>query len=279
MASVAKAAGLPRDAIRNILEGHDPKLSRVIEVAAALGLDFYVGPPRAVVPVGVARALGLRDDCTPQDAVRAIRRLDSDAVNMFVTLLSESRQEAFTQSLLEKLVGEIGELVADPASWNKRRSRYIAVPFAREVYAVSGDVTYKGISGERPRVRKTAVPIWASEAELILVEVPDDSMTPTLRDGDYVLLDRSKTTPIVDRMFLVGRGRGATTIRRVNQIGPVLVLSCDSDDQSHPPLTLDHNTRVAAQVVLHGVKLSSNLSWRSDRDTPRSVTPPESVVP
>ena len=114
---------------------------------------------------------------------------------------------------------------------------------------------------------------------MILVEVPDDSMTPTLRDGDYVLLDRSKTTPIVDRMFLVGRGRGATTIRRVNQIGPVLVLSCDSDDQSHPPLTLDHNTRVAAQVVLHGVKLSSNLSWRSDRDTPRSVTPPESVVP
>ena len=42
--SVAVAAGLPRNSIRQILKGHEPKLSRAAVVADALGLEFYIGP-------------------------------------------------------------------------------------------------------------------------------------------------------------------------------------------------------------------------------------------
>ena len=45
--SVAVAAGLPRNSIRQILKGHEPKLSRAAVVADALGLEFYIGPPRS----------------------------------------------------------------------------------------------------------------------------------------------------------------------------------------------------------------------------------------
>ncbi len=43
----AVAAGLPADAVRHLLAGHDPKASRLSEICEALGLEFYVGPKRA----------------------------------------------------------------------------------------------------------------------------------------------------------------------------------------------------------------------------------------
>ena len=46
LAGAATAAGLPRDAIRSVLIGHDPRLSRVEELLKAFGLEFYIGPPR-----------------------------------------------------------------------------------------------------------------------------------------------------------------------------------------------------------------------------------------
>ena len=42
LTGTAIAMGLPRDAIRSVLTGHDPKLSRVIEISKALGLKFYL---------------------------------------------------------------------------------------------------------------------------------------------------------------------------------------------------------------------------------------------
>ena len=34
------------DAIRHLIAGHEPKAGRLAQVCAALGLEFYVGPPR-----------------------------------------------------------------------------------------------------------------------------------------------------------------------------------------------------------------------------------------
>ena len=42
----AVSNGLPRDAIRRVLEGHVPRLDRAGDICEALGLEFYVGPPR-----------------------------------------------------------------------------------------------------------------------------------------------------------------------------------------------------------------------------------------
>lgn len=42
----ATAAGLNRDAIRSVMRGREPRLTHAKKIAEALGLEFYVGPPR-----------------------------------------------------------------------------------------------------------------------------------------------------------------------------------------------------------------------------------------
>ena len=42
----AMQAQLPENAIRTVLSGREPKVGRLAEICDALGLEFYVGPPR-----------------------------------------------------------------------------------------------------------------------------------------------------------------------------------------------------------------------------------------
>ena len=46
VAGSATAYGLPRDAIRRVLRGHDPRLSRADAICRALGITFTIGSPR-----------------------------------------------------------------------------------------------------------------------------------------------------------------------------------------------------------------------------------------
>ena len=52
--TAARQAGLPRDAIRSVFRGHPPSLERAAAIAAALGLELTIGPPRGprAVPEG-----------------------------------------------------------------------------------------------------------------------------------------------------------------------------------------------------------------------------------
>ena len=53
-----KETGLPQNALRYLLEGREPKVGRLAEICSALGLEFYVGPPREETsrPSPIARA-------------------------------------------------------------------------------------------------------------------------------------------------------------------------------------------------------------------------------
>ncbi len=44
--AAALSAELPVRSVQNVLDGHDPRLSRAAEICRALGLEFYIGPPR-----------------------------------------------------------------------------------------------------------------------------------------------------------------------------------------------------------------------------------------
>lgn len=44
--SASLEAGLPIRAIQSVLEGHSPTICRAFDICAALGLEFYIGPPR-----------------------------------------------------------------------------------------------------------------------------------------------------------------------------------------------------------------------------------------
>ena len=44
--SIAIRAGIPVRSLMGILEGHAPSIDRAAEVCEAIGLEFYIGPPR-----------------------------------------------------------------------------------------------------------------------------------------------------------------------------------------------------------------------------------------
>ena len=62
----AKEARLPENSIRYVLDGHEPRTGRLIEICHALGLELYVGPPRK----GAAEAAGGPSDLIREQAGR-----------------------------------------------------------------------------------------------------------------------------------------------------------------------------------------------------------------
>lgn len=47
--AMEQASPLPEKTLRNVLKGHDPRLSTVQAICDALGLELYIGPPREAV--------------------------------------------------------------------------------------------------------------------------------------------------------------------------------------------------------------------------------------
>jgi transcriptional regulator with XRE-family HTH domain len=63
---------------------------------------------------------------------------------------------------------------------------------------------------------------------LLMLRVRNDAMTPTIKRGDFVLIDRSQTQPIHDEIFAIDNGLGIM-LRRILIGNGALVLRADSD--------------------------------------------------
>ena len=79
VAGSATAFGLPRDAIRRVLRGHDPRLSRADAICRALGITFTIGAPRGGRrSANAPTVLRLRDSVPPSGrSTYAPRQRDS----------------------------------------------------------------------------------------------------------------------------------------------------------------------------------------------------------
>jgi hypothetical protein len=74
----SRRTGIPLGQLRSLVQGRAIRSTRLEQIASALDLEFYIGPPRvdcAVLPrlpPEIARALDLPEDTTITDAVAAI---------------------------------------------------------------------------------------------------------------------------------------------------------------------------------------------------------------
>lgn len=68
----ALGAGLTRDAIRSVLRGRSPSVDRAAEICEALGLEFYIGPPRS----GTDAAVSASQDVGSLDHIRDPRLVE-----------------------------------------------------------------------------------------------------------------------------------------------------------------------------------------------------------
>ena len=80
------------------------------------------------------------------------------------------------------------------------------------------------ISFRRPWVSRVAT----SANNLVAFFVEGDSMTPTLEDGDLVLIDKGRTQPRTGAIFAVCVGGDLLQIKRLEVIGPTVRVIADN---------------------------------------------------
>ena len=262
IAKVAREAKLPRDAIRNILAGRDPGLSRAAEVAEALGFDFFIGPPKTA---GGGRELARKLDpgSTPEELEQAIRELDRlrSLATGFLQSRERERQETADREDAKGLRRELQAAMGGLKEFGDRV--LLKPPFATKVELSIDEPRFHEVPGKW-QIHEKLAPSWASRGGLILVKAEDDSMAEGIEAGDLVLVDRSQKIPLERRMFLVACSAGIV-IRRIVRIGPGLGLRADSPDSvDHCPQWLDPGTiTLLGQVAWYGAEGSLHSRWQS----------------
>lgn len=212
----AKENGFSVNAIRYILEGRPPSSRRLAEVCEALGLEFYVGPPR--VPEG--KRMDARELAHELDRLAIEARRIADDV--------EGAPAEFDQNVL-----------------------YVSAP-RYEVQAAAGsgeevlDESVKGYLGfNKTWLREQNL----SASNLAVIEVRGDSMEPTLHDGDSVLLDMRSPQLKDGGIYTLRRG-GELLVKRLRRQGASWLIV--SDNLSYAVESLDENVDVLGRVVWLG---------------------------
>ncbi len=212
---LAKENGWSVNAVRYILEGRRPSSSRLAEVCKALGLEFYVGPPR--MPGGSQlNAERLADELERLAAeARRLARASRPRV-------TEIDQGLYASAPLYSVLAAAGEgLTVDTEE-------------------VKG---YLGFNRTWLRSQRLAAD------KLAVIEVRGDSMEPTLYGGDTVLLDM-QAHPLRDREIYTLRRENDLLVKRLRRKGSEWRIVSDNPAYSEETLGPEH--AVVGKVVWLG---------------------------
>lgn len=86
-------------------------------------------------------------------------------------------------------------------------------------------------------------------AQMVVMAVSGDSMSPTIEDGDLVLIDQSQIEPVPGKIFAVSV-EGMIYLKRVNAKPGQLVMTSDNED--YEPLIVDTRGDLADTVRIIG---------------------------
>ena len=92
---------------------------------------------------------------------------------------------------------------------------------------------------------------------LQIIGVKGDSMSPTLKDDDLVMIDRSKTDLSYEGMFVIQiDGGAALLVKRIGRASTRGFIKLISDNPSHPAVDIAADDVIpVGKVVWAGVKL------------------------
>ena len=196
-------AGLPGNAIRYALEARATKSDRLAEICDALGLEFYVGPPRtepqAARGSGVSPA-GLDD---LETGARALNRV-----------VAEAGGNPVPDDLWPVLAARRGSAATPPENDN-------LPPGARPVDVV--ELAAAAGAGAEALGEEVVGCVWFRQdwldrrgldaGQCAVIRVVGESMEPLLRDGDSILVDRKPQDRQEGRIFVVRTGDGLVVKR------------------------------------------------------------------
>ena len=244
--SVALEAGLNRDAIRSVLRGRSPSVERAAEICDALGLEFYVGPPRAAAD---AAAL----------SPASLRALESSA-QALIRVVAEQGGNPIPDDLRAVLTAEQGtplsaSRISDPDALLVEAANEDDLPpgarsmGAREVEVAAGAGAVN--LDEAPEKGR----IWfrrgwldrhgIDPTQCVVIGVRGESMEPTLTDGCSILVDRTRTRRRDGGIFVLNTDEGLI-VKRLGKDGRRWHLV--SDHPSWKPAPWPSEAKVIGEV-------------------------------
>ncbi len=256
------ARGLKSGALHGMLDParqQVPSLDRGADICAALGLEFYIGPPRE----GVSG---------PQDADSAgpppvpLPDLERTAQSL-VRLTSDAGGDPIPEDLRPALVERWG--IGAPASGLADLG--LADPSALAVGAVNEDGMPPGarpvdvhglraaagggalVEGEEVRSQAWFRRDWLDRHGLdptrcLIVDVAGGSMEPVLPDGCSVLVDRNRRRRYVGRIYLARTDEGLVVKRAGKDGGGGWLLTSESDAPEHAPIPWPADAETIGEV-------------------------------
>ena len=220
-------AGLPADAIRHVIAGHEPKASRLAQICAALGLEFYIGPLRATVDV-------------------------RDAASLSSTALHELEASAQT---LNRVVARVGRDPVPDDLWPVLAARRgLELPSLGDETAPAGPLPVQvarlaAAAGGGPDAAAEEIndfvwfrQDWLDEcgldpARCAVIGVVGESMEPTLPDGCSILIDRACTDWLPPHIVVVRTQEGLLAKRAGCSENGRRILISDHPDWADTPLS------------------------------------------
>lgn len=215
-------------AIRNLRSNDDLRVSTLEALCRELGLEFYVGAQRRLVPAEVALELGLEDDCEVQDVVGEIQNLKSrsaDAIREFKKQVAKELQNYRSET-----ARHIVEILREQAETNPIHLRNVpfhAVPFATAVREAGPEAVELSLAPIGLSFKRADIAAEAEWLHLVSIIAPGegrrdlialDMMRAAAPKGEALLLDVS------DREFARGiaydyltLGREGLDVRRIGR--------------------------------------------------------------
>ena len=246
--------GIPLGQLRSLIQGRDARSTTIELIASALGLEIYIGPARGDsstgrgLPPAIADALGLPRDASVADALEA---LDKDAL---ASRLRESL--GLVQDFVDR-TAKAAALISGPQANGSTHARgghdsaVAVIPFAPDVRlaAGSGEIIFEESPEMSIAVAREALATWARPERLTCVRAAGDSMEPTIRDGDLVVIDAGRTAPLDGGLFAVRTDAGLV-VKRLRQSGSRWLLA--SDNPVHDPRAAAEDDRILGEVAWSG---------------------------
>lgn len=266
----AVSHGLPRDAMRNVLDGHIPRLDRAIEIASALGLDFHIATPRGEgsleAPQTDAPQPASKHPPRPAESAAAIAEAVRKEVAGTVSTQAEALREEIAGTVkaeTQALRAQISRLRAsadgldDPSAivpvrfghgfGEKQEDRHVELVQLDAAAGAGAEVLSENMAGTLAFCWE-----WMSRHGLVprqcrVIGVKGDSMQPTLWDGGLVMLDYSRTEWKRKRIYVLNTSDGVVVKRAgEDEAGNWLLVS---DNKIYEPVPFRDDTKIIGQVV------------------------------
>ena len=259
---LAARLDLPIGQLRSLSEGRSARGVTIAAASEALGLEFYVGPPRDPVSLNNSRSyseteVGLLPDLEghTQGLVRLTAEVGGDPIPIeFREGLETEFKQGIEADLREEIEAELrresGVSEPSPEAWMAAlREHYGLVRRHADVRLAAGDgawVEDESVAGY-VAFRKAWLNSHGLHAgKLSLVDVMGDSMEPELHAGDSVLVNHAQREPRHRRIYALRVEDGAIVKRLHHREGR---WWADSDNPGYSPRALGAEDDIVGEVV------------------------------